>query len=208
MECISLPIESQPKSIDISGIHSFFFHLFSIKSMGNSSSFFFLSFQTSWFVLTEAVNYRIYIWCRMFHWKHMLVEIAASVLPMRSQYEYIDSKINPVHIKASEKKSRILSANYSSVWHWQCYCHSANKGFAFQFIVNRSKNYDEIPRCQYHLLLPHWTVWQSCQWELFDIYWKTFWSHFFPLPNRILVPEILPCIFYAFFPEIEIILPS
>lgn len=110
--------------------------------------------------------------------------------------------------KSLRKKSRILSANYSSVWHWQCYCHSANKGFAFQFIVNRSKNYDEIPRCQYNLLLPHWTVWQSCQWELFDIYWKTFWSHFFPLPNRILVPEILPCIFYAFFPEIEIILPS
>lgn len=89
--------------------HSFVFLSFILDQIdGKFELVFFLSFQTSWFVLTEAVNYRIYIWCRMFHWKHMLVEIAASVLPMWSQYEYIDSKINPVHIKASEKKSHII----------------------------------------------------------------------------------------------------
>lgn len=209
MECISLPIESQPKSIDISGIHSFFSHLSDQIDGKFSFCSFFLSFSNiPWFVLTESsklsnlhlmqdVSLKTYAcWNRCVSsanaitiWIHWFKDKSGSHKSLRKKKSHIIGELFKclalaVLLSFGEQRFRIsiYSQQKQKLW-W-------NTPMPIQFTPPALNGLTVMPmRIIWHLL-------------------KNFLIAFFSLTKSNTRTRDFAMYFYAFFPEIEIILPS
>lgn len=115
----------------------------------------------------------------MFHWKHMLAE-------MLRQFFHSCESIDRFKDKSGSHKSlQKICHICADLFKFSAMALSLSFGKQrFRFVWSTKANImmeyaDADAEAIFSAHFSRIRVWQSCQWELFDIYWKTFWSHFF-----------------------------